>query len=219
MEAVHVVVTTSPNYQGVYKYFETSVKGVPNITVHDHMLDLSVYDTGNFHSDGWYYACRQKLINNISFIKENPNIEYVVLSDADIQYFRPELLVTLVQEARKLDLDYYGMREDQQSTYNTGFIIAKNNIKIHDLLQSTIDKLAVSRPHLADQSIINNIIFNDADKNIKHAFIPSKYYTWGDGTPGPDTIFHHAVNIGRIDMKIEQLERVLNRYLIASSSQ
>lgn len=207
---LHIVVTTSPNYAQVYKYFEQSIKGYPGIHVFEYIL-VDLEGTGHFRSDSWYHCCRQKISNFEEFLKAHPGVDYAIMSDADIQYFRPEGLNDLVQQARDQNLDYYGMREQSSDEYNTGFIIARNTDQVHQFLQTVVSKLACSKPAFADQTIINDML-KDETCGLRHAKICTEYTVFGGDWPITEkTVLHHAV-AAPDDGKPAQLERVLQRY-------
>ena len=208
---VHVVVSTSPNYEHIYKYFKRSFQNAPtNIKIHEYIINMDTYNNdGSFKSDGWYYACRQRIVNFLNFLQSNPTIRYAIFSDADINYLNPSKLPDLVTQAEKHDLDYYGMREYITDTFNGGFYVLKNSDKTHVFLKHIIERLEHEKPEYADQSIINNLLVENNIYQIKHDFIPTDLYVWGDADPSINAIFHHAV--GNSD-KVTQIERVQEKY-------
>ena len=206
---IHMIVTTSPNYAHVYKYFEQSIMGHPGINVVECILDTDSF--GHFRSDRWYQCCRQKIINFVEYLEAHPEIDYAIMSDADIQYFRPEGLSNLLQEARDGGLDYYGMREYSFDDYNTGFIIARNTDQVRQFFHKVVDLLANCKPAFADQTIINELL-KDKACSLRHDKIPTEYTVFGGNWPvTKKTIFHHAV-AALDEGKPAQLERVLQRF-------
>ena len=209
--SVHIMVTTSSNYDNVFRYFLQSLCGKPGIHLHVDYIDLSAYIPVTFQSEGWYYACRERIVRQIRFLEKHPEVDYAIMSDADIQYFRPEKLAKLVNSARMQKLDYYGMRENDSEMFNGGFYIIRNSVEVRQLLQNIVDTLGREKPELADQTILNRILFSGESK-LTYDFIPSQLYLWGDGYPGPNAIFHHAVWTMDTRSKVKQLAQVRERY-------
>ena len=208
---MHVLVTTSANYQPVFNIFQDSIKH-SSVELHIVNLDLSQYTDISFQSDGWYDALRQKIKYVIEFMKYNRDIEYFIVSDADIQYFSPGRLRELLVSARDRELDFYGMRESGWETYNGGFYVISNNDKCRNLLEEVATELMHQKPAFGDQTLINDILFNGNKYKIRHDFIPAELYLWGDGCPTQTAIFHHAVCTSTVDDKIRQLRAVRERY-------
>lgn len=216
----HLLVATSENYTEVYNFFRRSLENTPNIQVHVHTIDMSKFPVIRFQSDGWYHACREKLQFVLRFMVNNAHIDHMIVSDADIQFFRPHMLPLLVEEACNRGLDYFGMQEgarsQTQTAYNGGFYVLKNTSAMQDFFRFIIDKLISERPPLADQSLINSILFGANIYKLRHAFIPPDRYVWGEGDPsdpGPRAIFHHAVCTINCQDKVDQMTRVWTRYI------
>jgi hypothetical protein len=218
-DKIHVIVTTSPNYESVYKFFHDSITTEPSIELHINNIDLSSYSSRDFRSDGWYAALHHKIQYLVEFLKSHSEIPHVVFSDADIQYFRPAGLYELIQQLYEKNLDYYGMQETDTADYNTGFFIIKNTPQIIALFESVSNRLLSERPPFGDQTLINDYITENT-YNIAHAHIPRKYCIFGDNSPeSPYVIFHHAVNTSNTNGKTEQLAAVKDRYMSYMSNQ
>ena len=208
---IHIIVTSSPNYEDIYSYFKESLKNRSNnIHIHEFIINMDAYNNdGSFRSDGWYFACRERLRNLLQFIILNPNITYVIFSDADINYLNPNNLQNLIKEAESQDLDYYGMREGEDNAFNGGFYVLKNNIKTQRFLNHIIHELIYKKPDFADQSIINHLLIHNNIYQIKYDFIPVHFYVWGDSEPTKEAIFHHAV---ACQDKIAQIKKIKDKY-------
>lgn len=213
MSEAHVVVTTSKNYQQVFDIFLNSIQSSKVVKLHVYNVDLSDYKSFDFQSDGWYAACQIRISNLISFMKENPTIDYVVHSDADIQYFKPDSLVLLIDEARNRQIDYFGMRENDSQYVNGGFFIIRNNKKCLSFLQYVVDELQHCKPYFADQTVINDVLIDNPRFDMKIDIIPANLYIWGDNcATNENVIFHHAVGTNNTQEKINQLQHVRIMY-------
>ncbi len=205
---VDVVVTTSPNYHDIFKFFQESIT-THDVRVHVMDLDLMQYAQTSFRSEGWYEATRQKIQSFLLFLSNRLDLDYVIMSDADIQFFQPNRLHELVTLARIRGLDYYGMREGYAETFNTGFFVIANTERCRAMLAEVVKRLAKERPEFADQSLINELLLNGNKYNLNYDFIPAELYLWGNGCPNANAIFHHAIDTGD---KVNQLSVVKDMY-------
>lgn len=185
--------------------FCDSLAREPRITIISKEISISGPPYG-YQTDSWRSAIKQK----IEFLLENLT-EQVIFSDCDIQYFTPSLLFDIMKEA--IDLDFYGTRESTyekrgkyKNNFNTGFYIVKNVPLVFSLFERTLAKLSGEK---GDQSTINDLLFAPAYRrlNLKHAFIPTSYYTIGPYEP-LGSCFHHATYLE----KEKQLLRYYNKY-------
>lgn len=210
----HIVVTTSVNYEPVYSFFRESLRGSHQVEVHEYIIDMSAFNgIGDFHTDGWYYACRTRIINMLDFMFSNPSVKHVIFSDADIHFLNPQKLPELVQEAESRNLDYYGMRENNSHQFNCGFIVMKNHKKCHDFLNQVVYRLDHERLPYADQSVINELLLHGNVHDMTFDFIPNDLVVWGaDPQPHPNAIFHHAVCASTVSEKIEQIQYIIQLF-------
>jgi len=184
---------------------------------------LSMFSEFGFQTDAWYAAVKAKIDNLIAIMNE-PERQgtYIVLSDADIQYFNTSKILELVEQARENNLDFYGMQEVGVREFNTGFFIVRNSKDTRDLL--TLNSLP--HPSFGDQTIINRRlglvtqdpkfqeeIFTD---RIKFDFIPTSYIVQAQNVPNypqPNLLCHHATHTTGTQDKLNQIQWVRNWYL------
>lgn len=196
-----LVVATSHNYKKLFDYFVASLNventddgpnGVFDLNVHD--IDFTGFNRFGFQTESWYHAVREKIVAVVNCLEHKAaEDEYIVFSDADIQFFKPGGIHTLVQEAKDGGYDYYGIPEGYQNEFNTGFFIVRNTPQVRAFFQKVVDLLKVNRYPLGDQTIINRLIHSN-ENQLVHAKIPLKYVVCGPVTPvGVDSIMHHAI--------------------------
>lgn len=137
----------------------------PKFNCKVHKVDLSPYHKFGFQTDSWYKLREEKM----TFLLANMTTEndYIISCDPDIV---PMNVETLVEEARALDLDYYGAHESGQ--YRSCFFIVKCNETMRLFVQNVLNIMKVRRDFYAEQSVINQTIHN-----VKHAPITSAYST------------------------------------------
>jgi Nucleotide-diphospho-sugar transferase len=213
-DIIHVVTTTSPNYKKLYNIFNSTLTKDPNITLHTFTIDLSKYDSFGFMSESWAIANYQKIVNTYNFMSENPQLEYFVFADADIQFFKPGLLKELVKEAKQKNLDFYGMPEGNLNNlfhvYNGGFYILRNNKNMREFMKQVFVTFLKDRPKMGDQDIINK--FLGESYWYRHAKI-EKYLIQGRRRPfSKDTLLHHATSSEGVESKYEQILMQRKKY-------
>jgi hypothetical protein len=209
---LHIATVVTDGYKHISKYFFDSITNDHRIKLHVANIDVTNYNgVATFRTPGWYHVCKNKVMHLLHTMRAYPHIDYIILSDADVQYFNKETLFEIVRDAKIKNLDFYGMREDNKQEFNTGWYIIRNNGLMKDVLESVINTLQTETPPFADQTVINHLIFHDDKFNIAYEFIPRGAYIWGNGKPQSSHVaFHHAV---ATDDKVKQLERIRNLYL------
>jgi hypothetical protein len=227
-DKVIVVTTTSANYAPIFEAaFDSTIdRSVVDVRVFN--TDLSMYTEFGFQTEAWYVGVKAKIDNLLSVMNEQAEGTYVVMSDADIQFFNTRKIPDLVEHARANALDFYGMEELDTHDFNTGFFVVRNNQNTRDLLNLSEFK----HPSLGDQSIINERLgllnsegneYGDFAQRIKYDFIPKKHIIQARNVPvdpSPETIddimCHHATHVTNTEDKIEQLRWVREWYVAHS---
>lgn len=213
--SVNIVTTTSPNYDDLYSnWFKKSLNPEKNnITLHTQFLDLSSFSEFGFGTDSWYFATGSKIKYLLEvMLSQTDEGDYIIYSDADIQFFQPNRITDLIDQARQQNLEYYGMRENDSDYYNTGFMIVKNTEGIRNMLEEAAMCILVKKERLpfADQSIINDQLIA---KDLRRDFIPKVYTLWGiQDMTDKDPIFHHAICCKTTQQKLNQMIVVLEKY-------
>ena len=205
---VKIFVVTSPNYIELYNIFTESLQPEKNdIKIYSDIFPVEKY---NNHKDIWHNAMRFKMnfiLNELTNTCEEN--EYVILSDADIQFIRPEKLHDLIDMARSKDLEYFGMAENTRNEFNGGFVILKNTQNIRDLYKTVYERILVKEYPFGDQTVLNDIL---PKSNIKNEKIPREYVIWGESIYDKNkSIFHHAVCVTNIEGKIKQMSNVRSK--------
>lgn len=205
---IPILTVTSKNYTELFDIFKESLQLETNKQLQLHVLNLNMdsYTTFGFQTDSWYHATTEKIRFTAHFMRDNPDHGVLIFSDADISFMQPScVLSVLVRDFIDKDLDYYGMRENTELSYNTGFYIVRNNERVRTFFMNVLESIDGKRLHLQDQTAVNNLIFCS---NLKHEFIPLRYTVWGPSDHvRPDSIFHHAVVAFDTTSKIEQIIR------------
>lgn len=226
--SIKILCTTSENYKVIYDVFFASLRshlappygpdgstgGDPLFTLMLNTIDLSKFTRFGFGEQAWYVAIQEKLAYALRMMSDPAEIaegEYIVVSDADIQYLQPMKLKDLVIYAKERDLDYYGMRENRTDSFNGGFYILKNTAKARDFMKEVHDRMNVCKNRYADQEILNEIL-HGGKYNMKHEKIDSKFCVWGKNVPTAYSIFHHAVCALNNHSKLEQMKHVSSQF-------
>lgn len=216
MPYLKVITCTSDNYKPVYDVFYNSLRPLDhNMELVVHTLDLSMFKTFGFGADSWHYAMESKINFVVNQLEETMQGEYIVVTDADIQFFEPRKLHYLVQQARIKGLDYYGMQENDKDMYNGGFYIICVNEKTLAFYKQVYEMMTKHRYPYGDQTVINELL--PKSKVIKHAKIPRELCTWGGHTPTPHSIFHHATCTHTIQEKLDMMKNIKARWLKSKS--
>lgn len=212
---VKILCTTSDNYQSIFARFESSIAPCLNngFELVLNKIDLDNYGKYGFGEDSWYMAIFKKLMFVKDFLHSEKVSEndYIIVSDADIQFIRPDGLRELVDIASRNDLDYYGMREGGTDGYNGGFYIIKCCQKVRAFYDELVEKAQATRNTYADQEILNDLL-KENPHGLKHDKIDKCYCVWGNNNPGEKSVFHHATCAKNNDEKLKQMDRVKWRY-------
>ncbi len=168
--------------------------------------------TGEFASEGWNDATKQKLENLID-ITNSDNDDFFVFSDVDVQFFKP------VWELGKRALENHDIvfQNDYYGAQCTGFFYCRINDKTKSLFQ---EALKIHHSHRDDQTSIQAAL--KLVSGLKHALLPKEYFTYGmyfDHWHGQDQFFvpknmvlHHANWVMGVENKVKLLEATRRNY-------
>jgi hypothetical protein len=214
-----IVTTTSDNYAPLFDIFRRTLRAEElgyRLIVAD--IDLSRWADHYFRSDSWYHAAHVKFDALLDVMQQTTPGEYVVFSDADIQFFRPELLPDLVQSARTDALDVSGAQEgDQVGVYNGGFLLLRNSPRVRELLVDVRDNTRTTRAEFGDQTWFNHLLHTKYS-DLRHAPISAAKYVLGPFVDiSLQPIFHHAVCAATVDEKLNQMTTVANQLQSANA--
>lgn len=208
MSQLDIATVRSGNFEPLFEIFSRSLRADElGYRLHVQALDLSGWPEHRFGSDSWHHAVRAKMGHILTSLDRIAGHGYLIFSDADVQFFRPEQLPDLVADATAHGLDFYGMREGNSRDYNTGFMVLRNTPAIRRMVALVAEALGHERPHLGDQALINDLL-RRRDSGIRHAAIAPQRYVWGSGPIHAGVLFHHAVCGETIAEKLTQMRHV-----------
>ena len=181
----------------------------------EHWLDVVEFKEEGFQTDLWYHCVSSKIKNVINVLSKPSACKYFVFSDCDVHYIEKNkqywnVLEEFIVESPE---NIFFMRENDTSQINSGFFIIKNKnvekmIEFFTLVYSIMQNTPKRQMPLGDQTIINNNLHR-----IKYNYIPDKYVIWGRNVTDTETsLFHHAVQCGDIESKMEQIKEILSIY-------
>lgn len=202
MNKLNISIFWSKNFESLFKVCSESLIREKNINIVQKNIELNSNIFG-FRTNSWYECAKFK----VDFFLEcliNLDLDYLICSDVDIQFFQPKLLFEIVQTAKENDLEYYGTKECNGNGYNCGFYIIKKCKKIEEMLINTSSKILKIKTPFAEQDLINKLL---SELKVNHRLIPNKYYCLGKGQQAGSTCcFHHAIMTTGIKDKTEQIK-------------
>ena len=208
---------TSDNMSEVYAVFHRSIQSLleaGRLVLHVRRLEgmdaqMAAHGAG-FGTESWRWAILSKLRYVVEALHTRVDDgAYVLVSDIDIQYLRPDGLFELVEHMRRDGLQYYGMREGDTDGYNGGMYMLHNCAVVRTMMARVLARAEAEHHPYVDQEIINALL---AEGAVRHAKIPAAYCVWGDGRPTDIAVFHHAVCTHGAQDKLRQLRRVRFRH-------
>lgn len=171
--------------------------------------------TGEFASDGWNITTRRKFEFILDCLEKMENEESFIFSDIDIQFFQsPKIFCDRVLSECDIAFqnDYYGHA-------CTGFFYAKNNSKVRNLLNLSIENISKFRD---DQEVVNYLL-QDQKIDISYKLLPREFFTYGmyysHWEPNnrqfkvpQNMVVHHANWVIGVDNKLDLLRVVRENY-------
>ena len=174
--------------------------------------------TGDFASIGFDKTMMEKILWILENIDINDN-NYLVFADCDIQFFK-NLEFDLSSHDILFQSDFY------ENNYCAGFFICKQNERVFNFFKLVYDVFNSNmNGKIDDQAVINNLLNNNLELDLKFGLLPSnKYWTVGFSTGGivwigqdivcPDEIIvHHANFTIGVNNKIELMNKVREKKL------
>jgi len=203
---------STPNYSKLTDIYHSSLEKM-GATVEHWLEEVDFHEEG-FQTDLWYHCVSSKIKNVINVLSKPSPHKYFVFSDCDVHFIHQNkhywnVLEEFIAESPE---NIFFMRENDTNQVNTGFFIIKNNntemltffTRIYSIMQNT----PKTKMPLGDQTIINQHLHL-----IKYNYIPDKYVIWGRNVKNRETsLFHHAVQCGDIESKLEQIKGVLELF-------
>lgn len=177
-------------------------------------LCLNRFKIFGFRTESWYHCLHIKILYIRNTLKMcNNSGEYIVCSDIDIQILKPNGILELIDIARKNDIWYYGMYENNTMyKYNGGFYILKACDKIVNLFDHIVELISQHKYPYGDQDVINSLL--DIHIGSKHTVIPHEFTCWGNSPVLKTHIFHHAVCAYGLSEKLKQMNRVFKDFML-----
>lgn len=171
--------------------------------------------TGEFASEGWNITTRRKFEFILDCLEMTVADEAFIFSDIDIQYYKsPKLFCDQVLSECDIAFqnDYYGHA-------CTGFFYAKNNNKVKNLLNISIENIDKFRD---DQEVVNHLLQNQKI-DINYKLLPKEFFTYGmyyshwdpskkEFKVPQNMVMHHANWVIGIDNKLDLLNAAKENY-------
>lgn len=175
-----------------------------------------------FQSSSWYENLSHKMVFAMRNMSEASDGQVICVSDADIQFFRPEDLLDRASFLCDSELEYLGQREggtvDENlgGDFNGGFFLIKKNKKTMDFVRQVCET-DITKYRLADQEVINHKI---RSIGIQAKFLEARKYVHGccvqyEDYVGPlnseNIVMHHATCASNMQEKMDQMNLVRSR--------
>jgi hypothetical protein len=207
-----IVVNISENYKEIYiKYFLQSLAPIRDrLELHTNFIDTSRFTEFGYETCSWHHCLKEK-IKYLLHVLNHTSHEYIIFSDADVQFLQPHKLDIFIKYAKQKQLDFMGMKEDYSDDYNTGFFVVRVNENMKNFF-STIVYIMTHDDSANDQTVFNKLIAAFPNL-IKHEPIPGYYYFWATVCHGLCPIFHHAVATRNVNEKMQQMDDVMRCFL------
>lgn len=164
----------------------------------------------HFRSKGWYHNLTRKMIFLAQCMEEIEDEEVICCSDADIQFFRPEELLSLRDKMDSYGLEYAGQKERDTNDFNGGFFLIRKNPRTMDMIRR-INSEDLTKYPFAEQDILNQLLVS---LQIKRQLLEEKKYLHGCilGIIGPSDaksiVMHHATCAKNPTEKMKQMNDV-----------
>ena len=166
-----------------------------------------------FRRGHWHKIFIKKLEMILNVIQ---NDKLVVISDVDIQFFRP-MAVDLQNKMQGYDILFQNNacgRSTDMGDLCGGFLVVRCSAAVSRFFEATRRQLIeMSHPAIDDQVAYANIIGRFSE--LKFGLLPNTYWTnaaiWKPGetlSPPNDIVIHHANWVLGVDHKVKQLEEV-----------
>ena len=186
--------------------------------------------TAEFESDGWHETMRDKSRCFIEGIEKCNEDELFMFIDPDIQFFG-DIYEDIVTAIKDKDVVF---QNDVIGGVNTGFFAVRNNKTTRSFFKTVLGNL----DNFAQEQVLANHLLANINQyptiNIKWAFLPEKYWTYGFVAATPSKIknglrghwtpesenfdlptdikIHHANWTSGTDNKIKLLDIVKEKY-------
>ncbi|GAX84763.1 hypothetical protein CEUSTIGMA_g12185.t1 [Chlamydomonas eustigma] len=174
---VRMLTSTSPNYKPLFDVFMGTLRPEAN-NIDLRVLQLEPKARGTFRTQGWQLALQAKIefvCRELAAASEEPDDGYnrwLVVSDADIQFFAPWRIMDLIEQAKTLGIQFYGMTEgglhaqtqpQQTLQFNGGFYVIRSCPAITSLFMDVLATLRTtpfgpSYPAFGDQTVLNELM-------------------------------------------------------------
>lgn len=204
-----ILVVYTPNFKWLFNNLKDSMSSCEELELVERCVEFKKqHSKFEFKSDSWYEAIVSQVSEAIKFIKnEVKDGEYFIISDVDIHFFQPNRIVNLIDKEK----DILAVKEEIDSSINTGFIIAKKTPEIINMYEYTHEQLKKRRSNLADQDEINNYLLLNDDINL--GYIDKKFAGMGNRYPIKKTnIFFHAIKAKTLVEKKRMIISAKNKY-------
>jgi hypothetical protein len=217
MDRLHFFVTTSDNYEPVFKQYRDSFDecGLPATRLHVHKYTMPSGAYG-FQTDSWYHALTEKMryfVRQLGTLHEDA---VGLFTDADVQFFDNRAALTEVVEGMMhLDLDVVFMREHTKEEVNGGVLFVRNTPASRALLSHGLLHNEMRTHSFGEQDAFNQYLKDQGKQGgLRWQYLDTRKVVWGPHLPKhwKDVVLHHAVCAKSMERKLEQLQRVRKAY-------
>jgi hypothetical protein len=157
-----------------------------------------------------------KMEMTIDAIKNNLG-DRIIVSDIDIQFFRPTL--PLIESCPEVDLLIQFEQGRIEEVLNTGFMVIKcsrRTFRFFDEVlecckhprRNVLDEFGTQAGNIeGDQGVVNRKI--RTERRLSWAFLPKEIWMYTPGSIPPANIAaHHATFAGSVEEKLEQMDKI-----------
>ena len=203
-----LLVVYTENFKWLFDNLKESISSCKELELVERCVKFKKkYTTFKFKSDSWSEAVESQVYEAIKFIKnEIKDGEYFIISDVDVHFFQPHRIINLIDDEK----DILAVKEEKDSSINTGFIIAKKTPEIINMYEYTYEQLRKRRSNLGDQDEINSYLFNN---DISLGYIDKSFAGMGRRYPiKKSNVFFHAINTKTLEDKKKMIISAKNTY-------
>lgn len=209
-EKIPAITAWSRNFEPLFNRWSSTLP--KDFVVCDKVIEV-VQDGYGFQKQSWYDAISLKIQHFIDTLSTYPDGKIVLCCDCDIFFINQssKLAECMIKRITEDNLDMLFMQEAQMPQVNGGFIVVKNSAKVQEVFKTARDYCLLKTPH-ADQDYFNSEEFQERS-GIRWGFIDYNLVAWGNNIyDNKTTLFHHAVCASGLKEKLQQQDRIAQRF-------
>lgn len=201
--AIPVVAAYSGNMQPLYENFVSSLDPLRHgIRLVSEQVDLSAFREFGVQTESWYRMMIHQVELAIRVMEQEvEDGDYLIVSDVDIHFFKPEGLRKILIDAASAGIEFSALL-DGPDYYNGGFIVLRKCPRVIELYKRTLHGLVTRRVADADQEEFNRLI---PELGIRHRPISPRLGVLGKQPVYEETVFYHATFAGDLEKKLARI--------------